>query len=408
MILCEELSEFCAKRRETCRPQTIHSMRTLLARHEPEIAEALQLSGDDGFLEPLLFAYLHVAHAFPERSRTVELPQIAYGYVDPEQRPDVIPAYADDAGCVYMPRIGYFTTAVRNQEITLQYDPSAQAYALTSEAGAPLAFSFESPIFVPGTQLELLRKGNPLFNAIFTRDDGTATGTPLDRNISCCAESRKESLFRVFGILQQHFGNYSELMLKTTRQLFLFSEPNVLSCARITAHGAVFLNDPSGNFDEPFLIQELVCRCAITLFNSMSPRPREFFKVDPYRRLDEFGISWGGDRNVYTALHGMFYECLMTLCLDILHERRIFRHRTAHEILGRLAFLHSRFRADIHELMFRGDILSDLGSEFYELLTRQINILIERRARLPLLDLTNQVGAFDYSRFAELNADFVN
>jgi hypothetical protein len=251
--------------------------------------------------------------------------------------------------------------------------------------------------------MEMMQRGNPLFDLVFMRDDGTATGTPLEKRVDSCGQRHTATLSRAAAIVRDTLGGFYPLMTQTVRQVFVFSEPGVLSFARMTAHGAVFLNEAQGVCEEPFFIYELVCRCAITLFSSMSPRPRDFFSVDPNQRLDHFQILRGGDRNLYTALHGMFYECLMTLCMDALHRDRVLAGRQGHEVLGRLSYLHGRFRADIHDLMLRGDVLSDLGREFYRLLTRPIDVLIGRREACERLDLGNQLGLFDYDRFAALN-----
>jgi len=240
-------------------------------------------------------------------------------------------------------------------------------------------------------------------DAVFMRNDGTATGTPLGKSISCRGQSNVAPLCGALDIIREKLSFFYRLLTRTTRRLFVFDEPSVDSFARMPAHGAVFLNETQGVREEPFFLYELVCRCTITLFNAMSPRPRDFFNIDPNQTLDQFAIRWGGDRNVYTGLHGIFYECLMTLAMDHLHHQRVFSGRMAHEVLGRLAYLHSRFRSDIHDLMVRGNILSDLGRDFYGRLTRQIEILRERRAALPPLDLRNQLGLFDYAGFAQLN-----
>ncbi|HWO14011.1 MAG TPA: hypothetical protein VNN80_31120 [Polyangiaceae bacterium] len=400
-----DLSELCTEWLAEGRRNLAAGMHAIVRREDAGLAQALRQSGGAGLHEPLLYARLHYGHARAARQPCLSLSQIAFGYLDPALQPGAIGVLADVSGRVCLPGVGHLLSEARVRELRLSTLGEAGAHVLTTPEGVEVPFTLLPPLACASGRVEIVRHGDPLYSAVFRRDDGSAAGRELGTEVDCQGERYTRVVARSFELLREHLGCYYEPMVSVTRQVFVFDEPEVLSFARLSAHGAVFINARGRSGDESHFVCELVCRSAVTLLASMIPQPKRCFDVDPYMRLDEHGITWGGDRNLYTALHGMFYEYLMTRCLEVLHERRVFSGRLAHEVWGRLAFLHSRFRYDIHELMLHGGVLSERGRELYRPLAAAIHRLREARTRCSGVDLTSQVAAFDYARFVERNPE---
>lgn len=368
------------------------AMRTLVARDDADVYEALAEAGDDAFLEPLLFARYF---AKPPR---LDLPQIAFGHVPPESRPCELPVTTDAEGRVYLPRIGHLVTSLPERQLTACWDPHARAVWLQDD-GAPVPHELRSSPHVPGSAIEVLWESNPLLDQTFMNVEGVYVTGPFPST----GPLHESSIAHALALIAAHEPEYSGLLHQATRQVFAFDFPGVNSFATLNAHGVVYFN-AGPKEDVVYFVDELVHQCGHVIFNAMTVRRREFFLVDPDRRIADLRpeVARHEERSLYTVLHGLYTERAMVRCLRKLDELGVFRGRRAHELRGRLAFILSKMRIDVDNVGHPG-LFTPLGEDLVE--TFRATLRDAERERGDLLGhvLRGQPYNFDYARYARDN-----
>ncbi len=129
----------------------------------------------------------------------------------------------------------------------------------------------------------------------------------------------------------------------------------------------------------------------------------DYLLLDPNTPLEQFTGTAGEERDVYTAIHGVFTEALMCIALHSCLEAGVFSGVRRYELLGRLSFAMKGFHLDLLNLQHEG-LFTDRGM-FIVLECGRIFDEVYRRAqdRITRFDLTNQSYTFSYERFATLN-----
>jgi hypothetical protein len=370
-----------------------NAMRTLVAREEPDVYEALAEAGDDAFLEPLLFTY------FFARPPRIELPQIAFGHVPASCRPGAFPVQTDASGRAYLPRIGHLVTSRIDEPLTASWDERAGALVLHDEAESPVPHALQAPSVVPGTGIEILREGNPLLDATFTDVDARPVGKP----IPSVGPAHAGSITRALSLVQEHEPRYHDLLCRATRQVFAFSYPRVNSFATLNAHGVVYFNACDRD-DEVYFVDELVHQCGHVIFNAMTVQRRELFQVDPDAPIADVcaAVSRKEVRSLYTVLHGLYTERAMVRCLRKLDERGVFRGRQAHELRGRLAFIAWKMQIDVENVSHAG-LFTPRGEELVDVFRDTFRAVEKERPDLFRHRLRGQPYNFDYALYAQNN-----
>jgi HEXXH motif-containing protein len=389
----DEFLEFSEKTFAEGQSELADAMRTLVAREDGDVYDALAEGGDRAFLEPLLFTYFF---AKPER---LGLPQIAFGNVPPDARPCELPVQTDASGRAYLPGVGHLVTSCPERWLTLGWSPSEGLTTLRDEDGTRVAFFVRERTVVPGTDVEILWAGNPLLDATFTDIDGRPVGQP----VPSVGEEHAESITRALRLLETHEPEYSVLVQRATRQVFAFRWPRVNCFATLNAHGVVYFN-ASPRDDEVYFVDELAHQCGHVVFNAMTVRRRQLFRADPDARIADLcpEVARHEERSLYTVLHGLYTERAMVRCLRKLDERRVFEGRQAHELRGRLAFILTKMRIDVENVAHPG-LFTPLGEDLVD--TFRATYLAAERERPELLrhDMGEQPYNFDYETYARRN-----
>ncbi|WP_257453343.1 hypothetical protein [Archangium lipolyticum] len=375
--------------------QLANTLRALLLRTDPDIYEVLSEAPDDTFLEPLLFAWFSASKSQIGTS-PIGLPQVVLGLVEPSLRPDAIEVYADAKGRVYLPRIGYFLTEVRERNLVLQWDAEAGRYLLT-DGGAPVDFRFEPPIVLPGTSIELCRYTNPLYDLILT----DATSGKVAVRVHEDVLPFQDSLQRALAILQEQKPDFYRELTATVKQVMLFHSEDLNSCAALAAHGVAFLNVKEGD-DEVFFIDDLVHQCGHVIFNAVTVQRRDYLAKDPDMRLREVTGKATDTRSLYSIFHGVYTEAMMIDCLRACDERGLFSGKQRHELLGRLSFIFKKSQIDERNLSLEG-FLTPKGEELFAVFRQIFEDARRERPDLMRYGMSNQAYNFSYERFAQLN-----
>jgi hypothetical protein len=383
--LCE--TYFCAGQREL-----EAAMRTLVAREDADIHDALCAGPAGSFLEPLLFTYFYA------REPVIGLPQIAFAYVPCDARPSALRVQSDARGRVVLPNLGHAITEHAHADLTAVHDAGRdQLQLLLGEA--PIAHALDGRRLLGDSGIELLRHGNPLLDVTFTDADGR----PLSYSPVVTGSAHEPALLRALSIIAQFEPVYHALILRSVRQVFVFRCPNVNSFATLNAHGIVYLNALERD-DEVFFIDELVHQCGHVIFNAISLRRPAFCRVDPDLPMSVLGGERcrGEERSLYTVLHGLYTEQAMVRCLRALDEAAVFRGRKAHELRGRLAFIARKMEIDVANLDQPG-LCSELGERFLDVFRAAFFATRRERDDLFRQDLSDQPYNFSYERYARRN-----
>ena len=389
----EEFLVYSEARFSRGQSELANAMRTLVAREDADVYEALADAGDRAFLEPLFFTYFF---AKPPR---IELPQIAFGYVPVSGRPGAFPVQTDASGRAYLPSLGHLVTARPDACLTATWDPAAGVLALEDDDARPVACALRERTLIAGTDVEVLWESNPLLDATFMDTDGVYVHRP----IPSVGTTHAASIARALALIEEHEPGYYELLRRATRQVFAFRYPRVNSFATLNAHGVVYFNAQDRD-DEVFFVDELVHQCGHVVFNAMTVQRRELFIADPDAPIGELGtVAPRHDvRTLYTVLHGLYTERAMVQCLRKLDERGVFAGRQAHELRGRLAFIFSKMQIDVANVS-RPGLFTPAGEELVDVFRAAFEATKRERPDLLRHSLRGQPYNFDYDLYARDN-----
>jgi hypothetical protein len=388
----DEFIDTCELRFDHGQRELSDAMRALVAREEPDVYAALADADPSSFLEPLLFTYFYA-----ERP-PIELPQIAFGHVPRALRPDAFPVRSDVHGGVYLPNLGHVHTEQIDTELTAVHHSGSGRLTLLL-GPRPIPHWMSGKQLIGDTAIELLWQSNPLLDITFTDTDGKR----LNATPNGAGSDHAAALVRAFAQIARLEPAYYGLITRAVRQVFVFRHPHVNCFATLNAHGIVFLNALERD-DEIFFIDELVHQCGHVIFNAISLRRREFFRVDPDLTMAALAPERcpGEARSLYTVLHGLYTEHAMVRCLRALDEAQAFQGRRAHELRGRLAFIARKMEIDLCNMDQPG-LCSPLGESFLEVFRRTFCEARRERADLVADDLRDQPYNFSYERYARRN-----
>jgi hypothetical protein len=375
----------------TGQQQLANVVRALLYKYEPDIFEIFSESDDELFLEPLLFAY------FAARDPIIKLPQILLGYLDEDMWPDATEVYADQAGRIYLPKIGYLITEARDRTLVLQKDEGSRELTLV-DGDTPVPFELEEILYVPGTSIEIVRHPIPLL------DDVLRESTPNASDFAVAEAQVAEHLDHIAGalaMLRAEWPEYHADLVATLRQIVLFHSERLNSCASLAIHGVVLFNITDANpHDEAYFIDELSHQGGHVIFSAVTVRRGDYVQIDPETPIGQLTGNVADDRSVHTVLHGAFTEYAMMNGMRRCLDGVVLPPRQAHELLGRLAFISQKAAIDVANLATDG-ILTERGRQLYEVFERSFQSM---RREWPALfseyDFASQPYNFSYELFA--------
>ena len=363
-------------------------VRNRLGTMVPDLLELMDPPDNEVFLEPLLFATLN------EKEFSYPIAPIVFGYMSVAHRPREIPALSDRDGLVYLPKIGYFITDCRNQELRLSWRESVSDWIMYSGM-EKLPYRFENLQTIANGQIEIVPHIHPLWNRLFPEKERTVE----NRTITIKHLENIRNAFEIIHALHPWlYGN----MLRCIRKIVIFHSNQMNSFASMFAHGTAFLN-ASDCDDEVFFVEDLAHQCGHVLFNAVTLGLDQYFAVDPDTPLKTFTSMDSETRTLYDAFHGVFTEALMIQSLNSCHENNDFKGRQAHELLGRIAFILRRFGTDLHCLIEPG-IFTEKGNFLLHNIFQEFKGRVAQHSRIVReFDFSNQPYNFNYDKFVELN-----
>jgi HEXXH motif-containing protein len=328
----------------------------------------------------LLFLY-----ACTDGPSSMTLDQILAGHVDAGARPATITALADDAGIVFLPRLGEFRARRAGERVEIRCSNGGFEPDLVASPKAC------GEIEVCACSRDVLRCASQRADA--APDPALRAGL-VARHLP--------AIRRAFELIAQAQPGYADCLHATLRRVALFESAGPNSFATLACQGMVFINT-AGGAGLPFFVEDLAHQCGHVAFAAWTSEPARFMHVAPATPL-RLHTGRGDDRrSVYEALHGIFTEAAMVgclgPCLDLPDAEPVQRL----EILARLGFILRRFGTDLGDLS-RADLFSPAGERVLDAIRREFRAGYEACwDRVQGLDYSNQDYVFDFARFRAAN-----
>lgn len=390
-------SEFFLKEFDNGQAQFCDSIKTLLFKSNENIFNLLDFDNDEIYLEPMLFAY------FNSTNPLETLDQIVFGYVDYKKRPTQIKVYSDEDGIVYLPKIGYFYSNLKKTHLDLKYNRLNNLIELfngirsVNYTFAPIETLTEIP------DIEICLHSNSLVSKYFTEWPSFKDFKSL--KVKETAISQKRAIQDSFEILKRSsVGDYN-MLIKSTKKIYLFRNPEIRCFVTRSVHGAIFLNVPEYS-NETFYLEELIHQCSHNVFNAITANTKEYFKVDPSSSLANFIKKDGEKRSLYDACHGHYTVCKGIEYLSECIKYVDFIGDKMHELIGRVAIKEKRFRIGLNLVNFN-EVFTQKGKTTYEFLDKTCErVISEHPSVFNKYNFSNQQAVFDYNKFKEINRIF--
>jgi HEXXH motif-containing protein len=390
MQLSEQIEDLIAKGQG----YLSEAIKLLIYQKAPEIFERLDFNDDYIFREPFLFAY------FNNKTNQIPLEQILYGYMEEGSRPEELKVYAENQGVIFLPQIGYFIVPVNQQYLLLRYDN--KKYHLYHQ-GVEVPYTFEPLLFIPGTPFEVHRYNSIVFHDYFKvwNDEKKDFEDPDDVEITRTTELHLSKIARAMQILREHCPQQYEHYLQTTRRYVIFSNPRIRNFAVRDLHGTAFLS-ARPEHTEIFFMEEIIHQSSHNVFNAVTAKLPDHFRIDPETPLKNFSNREGEFRSIYSAHHGLYTVTTRLICFDECVD--VFEGETRYEIAARLADLRRRFRNGMEKMNFEA-VFTPLGYEVYDELDRCCAELFTKRNYLiGRFDFSNQKAGFNFNIFLAQNS----
>lgn len=390
-----ELSNQIITQMEEGQEYLAEAIKLLVYKQAPALFERLDFNDDYIFLEPFLFAY------FNNKSRDISLEQILYGYTEEEQRPSELRVYAEERGVVYLPQVGYFITSFPHTHLTLKHENDVfRIY----HNGEEIKFDFEELLYIPDTPFEVYRYHSVFFKDYFRIwndvkkdfEDGTDSV-----EITNTTALHFGNLIKALQILREHCPQQYDQYLRTTRRFVVFNNPQIRNFAVRDLHGTSFISARTDH-TAIFFLEEVVHQSSHNVFNAVTAKMMDHFRIDPETPLKQYSNRDGEFRSIYSAHHGLYTVTTRLICFDLCVD--LFEGETRYEIAARLADLRRRFRNGMEKMDFNA-VFTPLGYSVYDELDRCCDQLFTKRSYLiNVFDFSNQKAGFNFGVFLEQNA----
>jgi HEXXH motif-containing protein len=339
------------------------------------------------YLEPLLFT--HCTTRAPDRY----LWQICFGYADAAYRPATVFVRTDDEGVICLPQVGYLVTNRPGQDLKLRWESASRNLALFRQQQS-IPHEFLPLRNVAGTSIDICCHAHPLLGPLIG-EPGCATRKLTQAHLA--------HIDRAFAIIRHVYPVYARTIAAVTSRLVLFQDSSRNSFATLSSFGTAFFNVTEPDPDEVFFIEDIAHQCGHILFSALTHEVDDFLAVRGDTPLGDQTSTASETRTVYTTLHGLFTEAVMSQCLDRCLRMNVFSGKQRHECLGRFAYIFLRFYHDLMSMKDRS-LYTDKGARLYAWLCDIFRDIHERQSKqLGLFNLRDQPYTFSFDVFQRHN-----
>jgi hypothetical protein len=392
MSMARDRFDACLRRGATLGQRRLaDSIRRLIYRADETLFDRLDFRDDNQFLHPLLFAY------FTDPSPSLELPQLLYGHLPPDSRPDFVRLNTDPSGRASLGRIGNIETLLPSAALDFGRKSADEPYNCLMET-RPVPFELRSPMLVPGTRIEVTTDLHPVLYRFFDTPDVPMTNSDAVR----VPRDRVAYLLVALALLRTHCPGIWADIAAVTRMIVLYRATAPYSFAALSAHGAIFCN-VADDHDDIALLEDVTHQAAHVIFNAFTHDPMRVLAIDPETPLRTLCGDPDEVRSLYEALHGLFTYTLICKVLSAVDDAGVLPERQSDELLGRLGFTLRKFAADVERLNLP-DSYTLIGRRCYTAFVQDYHRFYARYgAKVDGFAFDNQLYEFSYTSFVERN-----
>jgi hypothetical protein len=374
---------------------------------DPEFFSLLDFYNDSIFLDPHLIATLGSLkfRNSPMSFRQKLLRPLLFGYIDDPNKPSALHSFTDNTGVLYLPRVGYYTTALPDAEVEFQWKGSAQTSRLAVN-GQIIQSSFSPLVTLSENEIELCQAQDRSMREFFRaweNDQLTQGGfTVVEIDKTELQHRVHPQIKKAFDILQYTSPDYNACVRAVCKKILVFHNTKVRSFASAVAMGMSFFSFKKED-DEVFLLSEIIHQFGHNILYAIIHTKADFFKIDADTPLSTLNGNIQDHRTLFSAYHGLFTTTQTAVCLEQIIDQNIFEGKQEHELIGRFVDNSRRFRTGLERCNLN-EILTENGLKLYHYLDRLCEEVHKRKEEiLRQFNIRNQPFVFDYGKFAEAN-----
>ena len=374
-----------------------HHVKTLVYKKERDLFDLIDYDNNLAFLEPFCFTF------FNSKNIDIPLHQLLFGYITKSKGVNRLDAFSDENGCIFLPEIGIIKTSVINSKLQIEKVDKNKFRVFFDDKEIENDLSFIE--YLKNSEIELLCYKHPYYKDYFFEWDNISnkySQFPAEYNTKKISLENKEKLEKALDLLKKSSPDYFELIEDTNKRIVLFDNLKIRNFVARNIHGMAFIG-ASNELSEIYFLEEIIHQCGHNVFNAVTAKLSDFFKIDPETSLEVYSKNPNEYRSIYSTLHGLFtisarIDCFRnTLSLSLDLSQR-------HELLGRLADLKRRFRTGL-EFINVDEVFTAKGQKLYANLDSYCEeAFIEIGSLADCFDYSNQTGPdFNYNEFLQNN-----
>ena len=375
-------------------------LKSILYQYDNNIFEVLSFDDDEIFTDPFFYAMfnLNESNHFQEKeNRRLMINSILFGYSHmPEYKALGVEISTDSCGRFYIPRKGWFLTTLINENIFII---EANNNIILKHNDNIIEYSFEPTKFIKNSSIEVMKYRHPLFSQFYPNEIYN------NINFEGANEKHLSNLEKAFDILEKHCNSVFNTIRNVLKRVVLFdiSPEWTNSFMSRSAYGAAFFNCYQEEYDEIFLIEDIVHQTGHVIFEALIFDRESIFKVDHNTILESNEFE---DRTIEVFFHALYTYSLILYSLTSCHKSNIFEGLKVKELEGRILYTIIKARHDLETITNEKahQYFTELGLEIFTDIKEKIQGLSKDYANLnELYTLKNQPYNFTLSIFMEEN-----
>lgn len=365
-----------------------------LFHNEKNIFKLLSFEDDNTFLEPLL-NLKESYNPFPEFSIT----QVLFGYMADDKAPKEIEVYSDCTGKVYLPKIGYFLSHVRDSLLLLR--KGHDDYYLLKD-GITLDFKFYPITFIPHTNIEIVEFNNPLLNAKFEGD--YSDNNVLIKN---GFDNYADTIISVLEKIGECSTWFHALIINTIKKIVLFENTTNKSFASLNTLGINYINT---NLDRGFysILESFVYLSFRNIYFISVFENTTYFNIEVKKGyINAFNKNTADQRYIGSIVGSAF--SILAICRfysKLINKENYLDAKDHIEIHARLIFNIRKLGRLLSDIDFP-EIFTPEGLNFYHHLNDEYKSLNSQNLNQTYI-FYNQGEIFDMNLFIKVNMVSVN
>jgi hypothetical protein len=261
--------------------------------------------------------------------------QVINGYL--KRRINILEVYSDSAGIIYIPRVGYFKTEIKNSQVRLNLRKKIcffknKEYKVIF---SPIKYVRNTLIEIYSLDLQLLKNRINEINPEFSKkiQFHILNKNEFNRIHNAIDSIRKKSEF-IFNIIANN-----------TKGIYIFESKYFHSFTNLSLNGILFINK-SLLLDNIDIQEQLIHESAHCLLNYAFYNDENWFKENPY--ILKYKSSFKKEkRGLIHCIHACFVTYVLLIYFD---EVITIESKDYYNLLGRLLYYENLFKIGLSNI----------------------------------------------------------